>query len=59
MSAMIGHIIVPDFDSAYPKGVQWDFLGSFRAVGQWQVVDTLVLHAFFARAASAIILYVL
>jgi len=59
MSAMIGRNSAPDFDSAHPQGVHWDSLGSFRAVGAMQEVDTPALRAFFARAASAIILYVL
>jgi len=54
-SAMIGRNSAPDFNGAHPQGVQWDSLGSFRAVGQGQWVDTPMLRAFFARAASAII----
>ena len=29
MSVKIGHNYVPNFDNAYPQGVQWDSLGSF------------------------------
>ena len=58
MSATIGRIIAPDFDGAHPQGVQWDSLGHFKAVGGGDLVDTPVLRAFFACAASAFILYV-
>ena len=59
VSATIGRNYVPDFDSAHSQGVQWDSLESFETVGARQVVDTPALRAFFACAASAIILYVL
>ena len=55
MSATIGRKYAPDFDGAHPQGVPLDSLGSFRAVGCWEMVDTPALRAFFARAASAII----
>ena len=58
-SASIGHNYACDFDGVHPQGVQWDSLEGFRTVGEWQVVDTPTLCAVFARAASAIILYVL
>ena len=57
--AMIGRNYAPDLDSAHPQGVQWDTLERFMAVGVGELVDTPMLRAFFARAASAIILYVL
>jgi len=59
MLATIGRNYAPDFDGADPQGVQWDSLESFRIVGAREGVDTPALRAFFARAASAIILYVL
>ena len=54
---MIGRNYAPDFDGNHPQGVQWDSLESFWAVGAQEAVDTPALRAFFARAASAIILY--
>jgi hypothetical protein len=57
--ATIRRNYAPGFDGAHPQGVQWDSLGSFKAVGCREVVDTLALRAFLVRAASAIVLYVL
>ena len=59
MLATTGRNHAPDFDGAHPQGVQWDSLESFKAVGPGEMVDTPALRALFARAASAIILYVL
>jgi len=56
---MIGRTFAPDFNGADPWGVQSDSLDSFKAVGAGEVGDTPTLRAFFARAVSAIILYVL
>jgi len=58
MPAMIRRILAPDFNGAHPQGVQWDSLEGLMAVGVGQLVDTLALHAFFVRAASATNLYV-
>ena len=59
MLAMIGRIFAPGFNRADPQGVQWDFLGSFSLLCGLEVGDMPVLRAFFERAVSAIILYVL
>ena len=59
VSATIGQMYAPIFSCTNPQGVQSDSLESFRAVGEGELVDTPVLHAFFAHAASAIKLYVL
>jgi len=57
MLATIGHNYAPDFDGADPQGVQWDSLESFVSIiGARKVGE---MQCFFARAVSAIILYVL
>jgi hypothetical protein len=58
-SAMIGHKYAPDFDGVHPQGVHSDSLESFKSMGGVQGGGKPALCAFLARAASAIILYVL
>ena len=56
---VIGCNFAPDLNHAYPQGVPLDSLGSFSSIGGGELGDTLALRAFFERAVSAIILYVL
>ena len=49
----------PDFDGANLQGVQRDSLEGFKSIGGVEEGDTPMLRTFLARAASAIILYVL
>jgi hypothetical protein len=59
MSATIGCIYAPLFDHANLQGVHSDFLEGFKSSGVVQGVDAPLLRTFFARAASAFLLYVL
>jgi hypothetical protein len=59
MSAMIGCIYALNFDRATLQGVQSDSLDGLNSSGAASFVDTLALHAYFARTVLAIILYVL
>ena len=58
-SATIGRKYAHNFYGASLQGVPLDSLESFKAVGAGEMVDTPALRAFPARAAPAIILYVL
>jgi hypothetical protein len=55
----IERIFAPDFDGVHPQGVSVDSLGSFKSLGGLKVGETPVLRAFFERAASTIVLYVM
>jgi hypothetical protein len=55
----IGRVFAPDLNRAYSQGVYWDSLENFNSLGALQARETPALRAFFERAASANILYVL
>ena len=59
MLLAIGRNWVPDLNCTHPQGVNRDSLGSFTLLAGQQARETAVLRAFFERAASATVLYVM
>src|ERR1700735_3963410 len=55
-SATIRRIFAPDFNDADPWGVQWDSLGSFKAIGRgkWEIHQRC---AHFLRAQRRQLIY--